>query len=50
MPQSVALELRLAPGLKTARVTLVTGTSCATNGARVTAMPVEPVPVVGNSP
>src|SRR4029453_6793452 len=36
-------------GLKTARVTVVTSTGSAPNGARVTAMPVGPIPVVGNS-
>jgi len=45
----VALELGLAQGIEDRRVTVVTSTSSAPNGARVTAMPVGPIPVVGNS-
>jgi len=44
----VALELGLAQGIEDRRVTVVTSTSSASNGARVTAM-VGPIPVVGNS-
>jgi hypothetical protein len=44
----VALESGLPQGLKTARVTVVTSVSSAPDGARVTAMPVGPIPVVGN--
>ena len=42
------MESGLAPGFEDRQVTVVTSTSSAPNGARVIAMPVEPIPVVGN--